>query len=142
MDPIADVLAVSNGAKWLARALGSYSVAVVDSQSGQSLVVVRHPEVVRLAAFSPDHRTLATCCGDHTVCLWNVASGQEVARLATRPGEFIKLQSSSDGRRLAVALRTDQKYTGIEHTYSDGRRYIRREDATMVVTIWSGSDEP
>ena len=134
--------AVSNGAKLLARQHGNYSIAIVESRSGHLLATLRHPDFLVRAAFSPDGKTLATCCGDRTVYLWNVASGQEVARLATRPSSFVSLQFSSDGRRLAAVSSTDVKVEKTDFTYPDGNVVHGWKESTAVVTIWSGVGGP
>jgi WD40 repeat protein len=99
---------------------------------------LRHPDSVRDVAFSPDGKTLATCCGDRTVYLWNVASGQEIARLATRTGSFVKVQFSADGRRLTAVSVADTRRKKIDFTYSDGAAVTSLEESTAVITIWSG----
>ena len=91
-------------------------------------------------AFSPDRKRLATCCGDRTVYLWDIASGQELARLSVQPGELIKVQFSSDGRKLALIGRVDVKPKEIDHTYADGPRATKCEESVAIVTVWSGSD--
>jgi hypothetical protein len=51
-------------------------------------------------AFSPDGKHLASSCGDHTVKLWDAATGQETRELQTYSGVILCLAFSPDGRRL------------------------------------------
>ncbi|MEU1180728.1 trypsin-like peptidase domain-containing protein [Streptomyces sp. NPDC005820] len=61
-----------------------------------------HSEVVRSAAFSPDGKTLATGSDDHTVRLWDVASGRTRATLKHRDG-VTSVAFSPDGKTLATS---------------------------------------
>jgi WD40 repeat protein len=139
---IGRLVAISNGAQLVAGQVDNFSIVVFESQSGRRVSSLRHPEVVGVAAFSPDEKTLATACGDRAVCLWNIASGQELARLATRPGPIAKIQFSADGRRLAVVSHADIRKEDVEYTYPDGIRITQIEKSTAVVTIFSGIDRP
>ncbi len=133
--------AVGNGGQLIATSPGRYSIAVVETQSGRALATLHHPDAINDVAFSPDGKTLATCCGDRTVYVWNVASGQEITRLVTQPGNLIKVQFSSDSRRLAVVSLTDMKSNPIDYTYQDRVHISQIESCTAVVTIWSGMED-
>jgi len=63
--------------------------------------VLWHPAVVWAVAFSPDGRLLATASDDSTARLWEVASGQERARLA-HDERVYGVAFSPDGRLLAT----------------------------------------
>ncbi len=130
--------AVASGGRLIARNSGRYSIAVVEAQSGRTLATLNHSGDISDVTFSPDGKTLATCCGDRTVYVWNVASGQEIARLVTRPGNLIKVQFSSDGRRLAVVCQSGLTPNSIDYTYQDGTHITSFNTSTVQVTIWSG----
>jgi eukaryotic-like serine/threonine-protein kinase len=132
--------AVSNGGELLAGKFDNYSIAVIESKLGRRRVTLRHPYVVGAAAFSPDDKTLATCCGDRTVILWSVVSGQEIARFTTRPGNFEKVQFSSNGRRLAAISRAGIEEVRLRHVYPDGIPIESLEKSTATITIWAGTD--
>jgi WD40 repeat protein len=54
-------------------------------------------------AFSPDGRTLATGCGDNSVRLWEVGTGQERYRFQGHRDYYIRVAFSPDGKMLASA---------------------------------------
>jgi WD40 repeat protein len=75
---------------------------VVGVLAPEVLRVFSHPESVTSVAFSPDGRLLATY-GVRSVVLWEVASGQERARLPHASFGFQRgLAFSPDGRLLAI----------------------------------------
>ena len=64
-----------------------------------------HQEYVRVIAFSPDGKTLASGCHDGTMKLWNVAGQRERFTLTADSGAVNGLAFSPDGRFLATGGR-------------------------------------
>ena len=60
-----------------------------------------HENIINMVAFSPDGRYLATASDDQTARVWEVPSGQEVARI-THDGSVEDVAFSPDGRYLAT----------------------------------------
>ncbi len=134
--------ALSNDAKVVASPVSGHSIALVDSRTGKSLTTLSHHDRSGPVAFSPDDRTLAVCSGDRTVYLWNVATGQEMARLITRPTSFLSLMFSADGRRLAAIGMADQASHAADRPAEGGMQPAEIARGTAVITIWSSIDEP
>ena len=60
-----------------------------------------HTCAVLSVAYSPDGKTLASACADHTIKLWDVATGKERTILGGLTGESVAF--SPDGKTLASA---------------------------------------
>jgi WD40 repeat protein len=54
-------------------------------------------------AYSPDGRRIASASNDHTVKVWDAATGQEVLTLRGHTGIVYDVAYSPDGRRIASA---------------------------------------
>jgi WD40 repeat protein len=61
----------------------------------------RHAGIVKVVAFSPDGKILASGSNDHTVRLWETATGKELRRFVGHEHDVISLSFSPDGRTLA-----------------------------------------
>ena len=109
---------------------------LLDCRSGTGCVLP-HSHEVSHCSFSPDGKTLATVCNNR-IFLWQVATGQELAQLATEPREIVMVQfffrRSPTGRR----SRTDIRRNASQHAYPDSPTAHTFDKATAVVTIWSG----
>src|SRR5262245_4976818 len=66
------------------------------------LLTFQHASEVDFAIFSPDGKKLATGSRDHTVKLWDVATGQEIVNLKGHSGWAWSGAFSPDGKRLAT----------------------------------------
>jgi RNA polymerase sigma factor (sigma-70 family) len=62
-----------------------------------------HNRAVHAIAFAPDGRRLASTSEDGTAKVWDVATGKEVISLSGRPGWFMALVYSPDGKMLITA---------------------------------------
>jgi WD40 repeat protein len=79
-------------------------LATLVAAHGQSLRLVPesgHAGVVGAVAFSPDGKTIASGCEDHTIKLWDVASGKEIRTLDHHTGWAYSVVFSPDGKTLA-----------------------------------------
>jgi WD40 repeat protein len=123
------VRGLSNRAEMILVELGPVSSRLVDLRSGHQLATLRHPTPVPDLAFSPDSKSLATCCADGSVHLWNVATGEQVTRLSSSVGKGVKVQFSADSRKLAavIALEAHSDPTG--------------NQCTAKVLVWNGLDQ-
>jgi WD40 repeat protein len=61
---------------------GQWSVEVRDVSGGAVLQRLPHPQQPTYSAWHPDGRTLATCCEDRLIRLWDVPSGRLIRELA------------------------------------------------------------
>ena len=60
-----------------------------------------HTRKVYSVAFSPDGKTLASGCDDHTIKLWDVATGKNIATLSGHTNGVRSVAYSPDGKTLA-----------------------------------------
>jgi WD40 repeat protein len=65
-------------------------------------LLVGHTDTVWDVAFSPDGKLLASASDDHTVRLWDTATGKEVANFGRQPDEMQCVAFSPDGKLLAA----------------------------------------
>jgi WD40 repeat protein/serine/threonine protein kinase len=98
-------LAVSPDGKVLASATG-YGPAPIklwDLENGALLTnLTGSAACVFWLAFSPpDGRTLASCSGEHTIRLWDVAARRQIAELRGHSDEVYGIAYSPDGKTLA-----------------------------------------
>jgi WD40 repeat protein len=86
-------------------ATGDGGVSVADIATGRTRPIVprRSEEIVRRMALSPDGRLLATTANDgEPVTIWDVTTGQLVARVQNATTDVADLVWSGDSRRLAT----------------------------------------
>lgn len=73
-----------------------------------------HTDRINAIVFSPDSRTLATTCCHGTLRLWDVRTGEHIRTLFldrdADPNIFFSVAFSPDGKRLATAIRSDDRY--------------------------------
>lgn len=70
--------------------------------TGQSLALLPHPDVVHAAVFNRDGQQVLTGCSDGRVRLWNATSGNLVRELAARGGAIHVVDFSPDDRLIAA----------------------------------------
>jgi WD40 repeat protein len=82
------------------------TVKVSDVATGKDISTLRgHNGRVRLAAFQPGGRRIATTAADGTVRLWDTATGLETLSLAAGATEITSLAFSPDGHQLVAVGR-------------------------------------
>jgi len=135
----------------------------VFSQQPELVVQIGHTDDIRAVAFSPDGRLLASCSGDDSIILWDVASGKELRAIesdtlvvnsvafspdgktlasagpdggpSNRVGGIIKLWDIVSGKELK-ALKNPEEFSAFSVRFSpDGKRLVSVGDKT--ITMWN-----
>jgi WD40 repeat protein len=83
-------------------------VRIVDPQTGGQLSLKGHTLNVTDCAFSPDGRRLATTSVDKTIRIWDLATGQEVLKLAGFATWVNRIRFDAEGHRLIGAAVPDR----------------------------------
>ncbi|NJM06944.1 CHAT domain-containing protein [Candidatus Gracilibacteria bacterium] len=84
--------------------------------SDEFFVLNGHSSAVRDVAFSPDSQLVLSASDDGTMRLWEVASGQELARYDDHPGAVTAVAFSSDGTRAFAGTTANRVY--VWHTFN------------------------
>ncbi|MGV3483054.1 MAG: c-type cytochrome domain-containing protein [Planctomycetaceae bacterium] len=75
--------------------------AVYEAETGALRTAFEgHEDVIQVAIFSPDEKSIATASYDHEIILWDVATAQPKQRFAGHNGAVYALAFSPDGRVL------------------------------------------
>jgi RNA polymerase sigma factor (sigma-70 family) len=67
------------------------------------LTLKGHSHAVNDVAFSPTGKLIASACADHTIMIWDAATGKEIKTLSGHPDGVAALAFSRDGKQLASA---------------------------------------
>jgi WD40 repeat protein len=87
----------------LATASEDRSVRLVEPETGNERLSLKHARRVFAAAFLNNGRRLATACEDRLVRIWNTDTGVELMSLAGHEGPVNWICCSPDGSRIASA---------------------------------------
>jgi tRNA A-37 threonylcarbamoyl transferase component Bud32 len=82
------------------RRAGIWAVEVLDAATGQVQRRLAHPMPVTQTAWHPDGQTVATCCDDHLIRLWDLASGRLLRVLEGHKTLGIRCAFNHTGDRL------------------------------------------
>ncbi|KAF9515244.1 hypothetical protein BS47DRAFT_1391779 [Hydnum rufescens UP504] len=83
--------------------LTSGALPLQGAMSGMHIVPQGYSHAITSVTFSPDGLQLASSCGDHTLCLWDVMSGRHIATLQGHSDWVTSVTFSPDGTQLASA---------------------------------------
>jgi WD40 repeat protein len=107
-------------------------------------IEMMHQGVVRVTAFSPDGRWVATSSDDGTARVWEVVTGQEIARVEHRGCVVEALSFSPDGRWIISGGRKvssgDYKNSALVWEAATGQELARMEHQDGVSAVAFGPD--
>lgn len=99
----ATAVAISpDGANVAVCTYNSFGLTLIETATGRTAWIHREGlGMLGAPAFSPDGRTLALPCADHTVLLWDLQWSREARRLVGHRAEVLAVAFSPDGQTLA-----------------------------------------
>lgn len=111
-------------------------VSLWNVESGQSKATNQfEPQTLGAIAFSPDGETVAISW-DKDIFYWNLASGKAEARWSG-PKAIEKMAFSADGKKLAVAIHSDEGYAVqlLDSTSMETVLLLKGQDAISSITF-------
>jgi len=96
LSPNGELLLVASGVTGLAGRAGIYRL----SDSELITEMAAHKDVIQSAIFSPDGTRVATASYDHTIRLWDAASGDAIREFIGHNGAVFTIAFSPDGKIL------------------------------------------
>ncbi|THU79671.1 hypothetical protein K435DRAFT_810519 [Dendrothele bispora CBS 962.96] len=106
---------------------------------GPTEITIQYGSGVMAVAFSPDGSQLASGSEDHTVQIWNTATGQEEAKLGGHTAKVWSVAFSPDGNRLASG---SEDHTVRIWNTATGQEEAKLEGHTaLVCQLASGSED-
>lgn len=131
-EPAEDVQlkAMAGTGEYLARSYEN-AVRLRRLSDNHLLANLHHEDVVRLIAFSPDGKLVATAAADRTARVWNVDSGSPDSPMLRHGSQLRELRFSPDGKRLATITRL-----GVLSVWGEApdSRFVRRLEHPGEVT--------
>jgi WD40 repeat protein len=124
------ITAIANGGRLIAIKDGPHARSIIDTSSQRELCHPRSEQPISAMAFSFDDHTLATGDAIGQVLLWNLATGNLIARLEADGTPIADLRFSADGRKLMAIT---------EHDMNSDEQITT---STCRFFIWKGSDGP
>jgi WD40 repeat protein len=123
------------------------AVRVWDVQTGKLLSASDGQGTVRMLAFSPDGKLLASSSSDRVVRLWDAATGKAVSEIKGQTGKGVRaLAFSPDGRLLVSSDRvvrlwdvaSGKELRRLAHNFMNFTRVVTSPDGRLVA---GGSDD-
>jgi WD40 repeat protein len=96
------------GGLFAAPEVDGKSISLLDPLTGRELAKVHEADYPALIHFSADCAVMTCTSKDGTVRVWDTATGKMRTRFKALSGSIKSVALSSDGKRLALAGRTDQ----------------------------------
>jgi WD40 repeat protein len=127
------LLAFAPDGNHLAAASGS-SLHIWDLPQGRELYAKPnlHDSQISSIAITPDGQTLASASADHTIALWDAATGKQRQRQRGHEGEVCGLVFSPDGRLLASASHNGEQSVRL-WDQAGGKEIRRYEIASLPI---------
>lgn len=112
----------------------AFAGRLFDAEEVTSIDVCCHAGAINDLAFNPDGGLLATASDDHTVKLWDAATGEEIQTLTQHSEAVVKVSFSDDGNVLAT-MGEDLNLIAWRRT-GTGYQLLHSEDADARLDVF------
>jgi WD40 repeat protein len=123
------------------RRASQWAIEVREAATGRVQQTLLHPKGVGQPAWHPDGRTLATCCEDHLIRLWDVPSGRLLRTLEGHKALGMSCTFTRTGDRLlsndwSCVLRVWEASSGRQLlSFPGGSYWVSPDDRVSVISI-------